>query len=89
MLGDGQPKYVNGPETALFSKRRTLFALDQAREGVRSGAALVVVEGYMDVIALRAGRIRWRRRAARHGADRRAAGGAVAPVALSDAVLRR
>jgi DNA primase len=52
ILGDGQPKYVNGPETALFSKRRNLYALDLAREAVRSGAALVVVEGYMDVLAL-------------------------------------
>jgi len=52
ILGDGQPKYVNGPETALFSKRRSLYALDLAREAVRNGAALVVVEGYMDVIAL-------------------------------------
>lgn len=51
-LGEGQPKYVNGPETALFSKRRSLYALDFAREGLRSGAPLVVVEGYMDVIAL-------------------------------------
>jgi len=51
-LGDGQPKYVNGPETALFSKRRTLYALDLAREAVRGGAVLMVVEGYMDVIAL-------------------------------------
>jgi DNA primase len=52
ILGDGQPKYVNGPETAVFSKRRTLFALDLAREGTRTGAPAVVVEGYMDVIAL-------------------------------------
>jgi DNA primase len=52
ILGDGQPKYVNGPETALFAKRRTLYALDLAREAVRGGAHLVVVEGYMDVIAL-------------------------------------
>jgi DNA primase len=52
LLGDGQPKYVNGPETALFSKRRTLYGLDLAREAVRHGATLVVVEGYMDVIAL-------------------------------------
>ena len=37
-LGDGQPKYVNGPETALFSKRRTLFGLDLAREAARTGA---------------------------------------------------
>jgi DNA primase len=52
ILGDGQPKYLNGPETALFSKRRTLYGLDLAREAVRGGAPLVVVEGYMDVIAL-------------------------------------
>ncbi len=51
-LGDGQPKYVNGPETALFSKRRTLFGLDLAREAARTGATVVAVEGYMDVIAL-------------------------------------
>lgn len=50
-LGDRQPKYVNGPETALFSKRRSLYALDFARDGVSNGP-LVVVEGYMDVIAL-------------------------------------
>lgn len=52
ILGDGQPKYVNGPETPLFSKRRTLYGLDFAREAARSGATVVVVEGYMDVIAL-------------------------------------
>jgi len=51
-LGDGQPKYVNGPETALFSKRRSLYGLGRARAAVRDGAPLVVVEGYMDVIAL-------------------------------------
>ena len=51
-LGDGQPKYVNGPETDLFSKRRNLYALDFAREAARKGAPVVVVEGYMDVIAL-------------------------------------
>jgi DNA primase len=49
-LGDGQPKYLNGPETAVFSKRRNLFALDRARAA--RAAAIVVVEGYMDVIAL-------------------------------------
>lgn len=52
ILGDGQPKYVNGPETALFSKRRNLYGLDLAREAVFRGATLVVAEGYMDVIAL-------------------------------------
>ena len=51
VMGDGQPKYLNGPETELFSKRANLYALDLARDGVRN-APLVVVEGYMDVIAL-------------------------------------
>ena len=51
VLGDGQPKYVNGPETTLFSKRRTLYGLDLARAAGRSGPP-IVVEGYTDVIAL-------------------------------------
>ena len=60
-LGDGKPKYLNGPETPLFSKRRNLYALDLARAALRgSGGAdrgktapdVVVVEGYMDAIAL-------------------------------------
>ncbi len=54
-LGDAKPKYINGPETRLFSKKHTLYALDLAREGVRRSpplSTLVVVEGYMDVIAL-------------------------------------
>lgn len=51
VLGDGQPKYVNGPETELFSKRHTLYGLDQARAGLR-GNRLLVVEGYTDVLAL-------------------------------------
>jgi DNA primase len=52
IMGDGQPKYVNGPETAAFSKRRSLYNLHVAREAVRKGGALIVVEGYMDAIAL-------------------------------------
>jgi DNA primase len=52
ILDDGQPKYVNGPETPLYSKRRTLFGLNFAHEAARKGAAVVTVEGYMDVIAL-------------------------------------
>jgi DNA primase len=51
-LGDGQPKYVNSPETPLFAKRRCLYAVDLAREGAFRGARVVAVEGYMDVIAL-------------------------------------
>jgi DNA primase len=52
ILGDGQPKYVNGPETALFSKRRNLYGADIAREAAFRGQPVVVAEGYMDVIAL-------------------------------------
>lgn len=52
LLGDGQPKYVNGPETGLFSKRRNLYGIDLARDAAFRGAPVVVVEGYMDVIAL-------------------------------------
>ncbi|MXV44784.1 DNA primase [Saccharibacter sp. 17.LH.SD] len=53
IIGDGQPKYLNGPETPLFSKRRTLFNLNYAMTAVRKQEAeLIVVEGYMDVIAL-------------------------------------
>ena len=55
ILGDGQPKYLNGPETVLFAKRRTLYGLHHARAAVAAGAEAVVVEGYMDVIALAQG----------------------------------
>ena len=51
-LGDAQPKYVNSPETPLFAKRRTLYGLDLARDSAFRGARVVVVEGYLDVIAL-------------------------------------
>lgn len=51
ILGSGQPKYLNGPDTQVFAKRRNLYGLNFAREGVRNGNRLVVVEGYMDVIA--------------------------------------
>lgn len=50
VLGDGQPKYINGPETDLFTKRRTLYGLHLARQARQ--APILVVEGYMDVIAL-------------------------------------
>jgi len=51
-LGDAKPKYINGPESPVFSKKRNLYALDLARAGLRTGQKLVVAEGYMDVIAL-------------------------------------
>ncbi|HEX7061451.1 MAG TPA: DNA primase [Woeseiaceae bacterium] len=58
VLGEGEPKYLNSPETALFHKGRELYGLFEARQALRSIDRLVVVEGYMDVVGL-----------ARHGID--------------------
>jgi DNA primase len=52
ILGEGEPKYLNSPETPLFDKGRTLFNLDGAGPASRDARRLIVVEGYMDVIAL-------------------------------------
>ncbi len=51
-LGDGQPKYLNTPDTELFHKGRLLYGLDRAIEPARRSGRLVIAEGYMDVIAL-------------------------------------
>lgn len=51
MKGDG-PKYLNSPETPLFHKGRTLYALAQSKAGIRDSGRVIVAEGYMDVIAL-------------------------------------
>jgi DNA primase len=53
-LGDAQPKYLNGPETPVFAKRRALYGIDRAREAVRRDrdTRIIVVEGYLDVITL-------------------------------------
>ncbi len=53
-LTDDQPKYLNSPETPLFDKSKTLFALDQARSSIATEDRAVVVEGYLDAIALHA-----------------------------------
>ncbi len=53
-LTDEQPKYLNSPETELFSKGKTLFALDLAKTGISQQDQAVVVEGYFDAIALHA-----------------------------------
>ena len=58
IMGDGEPKYLNSPETVLFHKGRELYGLYEARQALRNIERLVVVEGYMDAVAL-----------ARHGID--------------------
>ncbi len=52
VLGDGEPKYLNSPETPLFEKGREVYGVVQARDAVRAGGRVLVVEGYMDVVAL-------------------------------------
>jgi DNA primase len=75
ILGEGEPKYLNSPDTPLFDKGRTLYNLDLAAPASRTARRLVVVEGYMDVIAL----------------DRAGIAEAVAPngTALTEAQLER
>jgi DNA primase len=75
ILGEGEPKYLNSPDTPLFDKGRTLYNLDLAAPASRTTRRLVVVEGYMDVIAL----------------DRAGIAEAVAPngTALTEAQLER
>jgi len=58
VMGDGEPKYLNSPETVLFHKGRELYGMYEARQALRHIEQLVVVEGYMDAVAL-----------ARHGID--------------------
>ena len=52
VLDRGEPKYLNSPETPVFSKGRELYGLFQARQAIRDAERVVVVEGYMDVVAL-------------------------------------
>jgi DNA primase len=52
IIDQGEPKYLNSPETPLFEKGRELFGLPQARQALRETDTAIVTEGYMDVIAL-------------------------------------
>lgn len=52
VMGDDTPKYLNSPETPVFNKGRELYGLYEARQANRKLSRLVIVEGYMDVVAL-------------------------------------
>ena len=52
VLGEGTPKYLNSPETPVFSKGRELYGLFEARNALREAGYVLVTEGYMDVVAL-------------------------------------
>ena len=51
-LGDDHPKYLNSPESALFHKGQVLYGLYEARDAIRTAERVVIVEGYLDAIAL-------------------------------------
>src|SRR6266700_1483289 len=51
-LGDDQPKYLNSPESPIYSKSNLLYHLDRAKEGIRRQDFAILVEGYMDAIAV-------------------------------------
>lgn len=52
VYGDEEPKYLNSPETPIFHKSKTLYALHKAREHIRRQNQVLIVEGYMDVVML-------------------------------------
>jgi len=54
-LGDDLPKYLNSPETPIYSKSRVLYNLDRAKEEIRKREFAVLVEGYMDAIGVHRG----------------------------------
>ncbi|MDQ6979576.1 MAG: DNA primase [Mariprofundaceae bacterium] len=54
ILGDGEPKYLNSPETSLFHKSSLLYGMFEHRDSIRQRKQLLIVEGYMDVLALAA-----------------------------------
>ncbi|MFV9473273.1 DNA primase [Advenella sp. RU8] len=52
IIGKGEPKYLNSPETPVFSKGQELYGLWENRQGIRAEGFVLVVEGYMDVVGL-------------------------------------
>ena len=86
---DVPAKYLNSPETPLFHKGDNLYNLATARQAAHDGAQLIVVEGYVDVIAMVTSGFARRRRAARHGAHRKPARAALEDGGRADPLLRR
>lgn len=52
VMGDGEPKYLNSPETPVFDKRRNLYGLNYARSASARSGNIIICEGYMDVISM-------------------------------------
>jgi len=52
IIGDGEPKYLNSPESALYVKGRNLYGLSRAKNALRKDETLIIVEGYFDLLAL-------------------------------------
>ena len=52
VIGDGEPKYLNSPETPVFSKGKNLYGLNRGKESIRKNGYAILVEGYFDLIAL-------------------------------------
>src|SRR5690606_13038185 len=52
IIGKGEPKYLNSPETPIFSKGQELYGLWEGRDAIRREGMVLVVEGYMDVVGL-------------------------------------
>ena len=89
VIGQGEPKYLNSPETPLFEKGAELYGLTQARQAIRDEDTVIVVEGYMDVVALAQHRRRQRRRHAGYGDDPQPRAQAAAPGQPGGVLLRR
>ena len=69
VLDDRLPKYINSAESPLYSKARNLYGLYEARQAIAKNDLAIVVEGYLDAIAVWAGGLQGSRREPRHRAD--------------------